>query len=145
MNITRENIDALNAVVKIDIVAEDYQEKVNKLLTDYRKKADIPGFRKGQVPMGMIKKQHGRSILMDEVNKLLQQSLNNYLANQKLEILGNPLPRLQETFNWDAETLSFEFELGLIPEFTVALKSKNKFGGAEGQGPNFFFSRARSK
>ena len=126
MNITRENIDALNAVVKIDIVAEDYQEKVNKLLTDYRKKADIPGFRKGQVPMGMIKKQHGRSILMDEVNKLLQQSLNNYLATQKLEILGNPLPRLQETFNWDAETLSFEFELGLIPEFTVALKSKNK-------------------
>lgn len=126
MNITRENIDALNAVVKIDIVAEDYQEKVNKLLTDYRKKADVPGFRKGQVPMGMIKKQHGRSILMDEVNKLLQQSLNNYLANQKLEILGNPLPRLQETFNWDAETLSFEFELGLIPEFTVALKSKNK-------------------
>ena len=126
MKITRENIDALNAVVKIDIVAEDYQEKVNKLLTDYRKKADIPGFRKGQVPMGMIKKQHGRSILMDEVNKLLQQSLNNYLATQKLEILGNPLPRLQETFNWDAETLSFEFELGLIPEFTVALKSKNK-------------------
>ena len=126
MNITRENIDALNAVVKIDIVAEDYQEKVNKLLTDYRKKADVPGFRKGQVPMGMIKKQHGRSILMDEVNKLLQQSLNNYLANQKLEILGNPLPRLQETFNWDAETLSFEFELGLIPEFTVALKSKKK-------------------
>ena len=126
MNITRENIDALNAVVKIDIVAEDYQEKVNKLLTDYRKKADIPGFRKGQVPMDMIKKQHGRSILMDEVNKLLQQSLNNYLANQKLEILGNPLPRLQETFNWDAETLSFEFELGLIPEFTVALKSKKK-------------------
>ncbi|MDB4098675.1 trigger factor [Polaribacter sp.] len=126
MNITRENIDALNAVVKIDIVAEDYQEKVNKLLTDYRKKADIPGFRKGQVPMGMIKKQHGRSILMDEVNKLLQQSLNNYLATQKLEILGNPLPRLQETFNWDAETLSFEFELGLIPEFTVALKSKKK-------------------
>ncbi|MDB9733026.1 trigger factor, partial [Polaribacter sp.] len=126
MNITIENIDALNAVVKIDIVAEDYQEKVNKLLTDYRKKANVPGFRKGQVPMGMIKKQHGRSILMDEVNKLLQQSLNNYLATQKLEILGNPLPRLQETFNWDAETLSFEFELGLIPEFTVALKSKKK-------------------
>ena len=126
MNITRENIDALNAVVKIDIVAEDYQEKVNKLLTDYRKKANVPGFRKGQVPMGMIKKQHGRSILMDEVNKLLQQSLINYLATQKLEILGNPLPRLQETFNWDAETLSFEFELGLIPEFTVALKSKKK-------------------
>jgi trigger factor len=78
MNITKENIDALNAVVRVDIVAEDYQEKVAGLLTDYRKKADIPGFRKGQVPMGMIKKQYGKSIMIDEVNKLLQQSLNKY-------------------------------------------------------------------
>jgi trigger factor len=126
MNITRENVDALNAVVKIDIVAEDYQAKVTALLTERRKKADLPGFRKGQVPMGMIKKQHGTAIVMEEVNKLLQQSLNNYLANQKLEILGNPLPRLPEQFDWNAETLSFEFELGLVPEFTVDLKSKKK-------------------
>jgi trigger factor len=126
MNITRENLDALNAVVKIDIVAEDYQAKVTELLTERRKKADLPGFRKGQVPMGMIKKQHGTAIVMEEVNKLLQQSLNNYLANQKLEILGNPLPRIPEQFDWDAETLSFEFELGLVPEFTVDLKSKKK-------------------
>jgi trigger factor len=126
MNITRENLDALNAVVKIDIVAEDYQAKVTELLTERRKKADLPGFRKGQVPMGMIKKQHGTAIVMEEVNKLLQQSLNNYLANQKLEILGNPLPRLPEQFDWNAETLSFEFELGLVPEFTVDLKSKKK-------------------
>ena len=126
MNITRENVDALNAVVKIDIVAEDYQAKVTELLTERRKKADLPGFRKGQVPMGMIKKQHGTAIVMEQVNKLLQQSLNNYLANQKLEILGNPLPRVPEQFDWDAETLSFEFELGLLPEFTVDLKSKKK-------------------
>jgi trigger factor len=126
MNITRENVDALNAVVKIDIVAEDYQAKVTELLTERRKKADLPGFRKGQVPMGMIKKQHGTAIVMEQVNKLLQQSLNNYLTNQKLEILGNPLPRLPEQFDWDAETLSFEFELGLLPEFTVDLKSKKK-------------------
>jgi trigger factor len=126
MNITRENLDALNAVVKIDIVAEDYQAKVTELLTERRKKADLPGFRKGQVPMGMIKKQHGTAIVMEEVNKLLQQSLNNYLANQKLEILGNPLPRIPEQFDWDAETLSFEFELGLVPEFAVDLKSKKK-------------------
>lgn len=126
MNITRENLDALNAVVKIDIVAEDYQAKVTELLTERRKKADLPGFRKGQVPMGMIKKQHGTAIVMEEVNKLLQQSLNNYLANQKLEILGNPLPRIPEQFDWNAETLSFEFELGLVPEFTVDLKSKKK-------------------
>ncbi|HCY96672.1 trigger factor [uncultured Polaribacter sp.] len=126
MNITRENIDALNAVVKVDIVADDYQAKVEKLLADRRKKADIPGFRKGQVPMGMIKKQYGRSILMEEVNKLLQESLNKFLAAEKLALLGNPLPRVKEDFNWDAATLSFEFELGLTPEFEVDLKSKKK-------------------
>ena len=96
MNITKENIDALNAVVKIDIVAEDYQAKVSEVLTDYRKKADIPGFRKGHVPMGMVKKQYGKSIMIDEVNKLLQASLNTFLAEEKLDILGNPLPRKQE-------------------------------------------------
>ncbi len=98
------------AVVKIDIVADDYEAKVATLLADHRKKANVPGFRKGQVPMGMIKKQHGKSILMEEVNKLLQESLNTFLAEEKLDLLGNPLPRVQEDFNWDSETLSFEFE-----------------------------------
>ncbi|MEE9408157.1 MAG: trigger factor [Polaribacter sp.] len=126
MNITKENIDALNAVVKIDIIADDYQAKVSELLTDYRKKADVPGFRKGHVPMGMIKKQYGKSIMIDEVNKLLQASLNKFIADEKLEMLGNPLPRMTEDFNWDAETFSFEFELGLAPEFTIDLKSKKK-------------------
>lgn len=126
MNITKENIDALNAVVKVDIVAGDYQEKVTELLTDYRKKADIPGFRKGHVPMGMIKKQYGKSIMIDEVNKLLQESLNKFLAEEKLDILGNPIPRIKENFDWDAETFSFEFELGLVPEFEIDLSQKNK-------------------
>ncbi len=126
MNITKENVDALNAVVKVDIVAEDYQEKVTKVLTDYRKKADIPGFRKGQVPMGMVKKQYGKSVMIDEVNKLLQDSLNKFITEEKLDILGNPLPRIQEDFNWDAETFSFEFELGLVPEFEIDLSEKNK-------------------
>jgi trigger factor len=126
MNIKKEDIDALNAVVKIDIVAEDYQAKVATLLADHRKKANVPGFRKGQVPIGMIKKQHGKSILMEEVNKLLQESLNTFLAEEKLDLLGNPLPRVQEDFNWDSETLSFEFELGLVPKFDVDLKSKKK-------------------
>lgn len=126
MNITKENIDALNAVVKVDIVADDYQAKVTELLTDYRKKADVPGFRKGHVPMGMIKKQYGKSIMIDEVNKLLQDSLNKFITEEKLDILGNPLPRIKEDFNWDAETFSFEFELGLVPEFEVDLKGKNK-------------------
>ena len=126
MNITKENIDALNAVVRVDIVAEDYQEKVAELLTDYRKKADIPGFRKGQVPMGMIKKQYGKSIMIDEVNKLLQQSLNTFLAEEKINILGNPIPRMKEDFDWNAEVFSFEFELGLSPEFKIDLSEKNK-------------------
>ncbi|WKD85028.1 Trigger factor [Polaribacter huanghezhanensis] len=126
MNITKENVDALNAVVKVDIVAEDYQTKVAEVLQDYRKKADIPGFRKGHVPMGMVKKQYGKSIMIDEVNKLLQESLNKFLTEEKLDILGNPLPRVQDNFSWDTETFSFEFELGLAPEFTVDLSAKKK-------------------
>ena len=124
MNITKENLDALNAVVKVDIVAEDYQDKVTKVLNDYRKTANIPGFRKGNVPMGMVKKQYGKAVMIDEVNKLLQESLNKFLVEEKLDILGNPLPRMQEDFNWDADTFSFEFELGLAPEFDVNLKSE---------------------
>ena len=126
MNITKENVDALNAVVKVDIVADDYQAKVTEVLTDYRKKADIPGFRKGHVPMGMVKKQYGKSVMIDEVNKLLQDSLNKFITEEKLDILGNPLPRIQDDFNWDAETFSFEFELGLAPEFEIDLSAKNK-------------------
>ena len=82
MNITRENKDALNAVVKIDIEKNDYSEKVEKILTDYRKSANIPGFRKGQVPLGLIKKQYGKAVLVDEVNKLLQESLGKYLNDE---------------------------------------------------------------
>jgi len=126
MNITKENVDALNAVVKIDIVAEDYQTKVTEKLTDYRKKADIPGFRKGHVPMGMIKKQYGKSIMIDEVNTLLQGSLNKFITDEKLDILGNPIPRIKEDFDWNADVFTFEFELGLVPKFEIDLSEKNK-------------------
>jgi len=126
MNITKESIDALNAVVKVEIVSEDYQPKVDKVLKDYRQKADIPGFRKGHVPMGLVKKQYGKSVMIDEVNKLLQESLNNFLVEEKLDILGNPLPRVQDDFSWDKDTFSFEFELGLAPEFDVDLSAKKK-------------------
>ena len=124
MNITRENVDALNAIVKVDIAKEDYSDKVEKILADYRKTANIPGFRKGQVPMGMVKKQYGKAILVDEVNKLLQATLNKYLAEEKLDVLGQPLPKAQDAIDWDAENFSFEFELGLAPQFDVDLKSK---------------------
>lgn len=124
MNITRENIDELNAIVKVDIAKEDYSGKVEKVLKDYRKNANIPGFRKGHVPMGMVKKQYGKAVLVDEVNKLLQDALNKYLTEEKLDVLGNPLPKEQENFDWDSDTYTFEFELGLSPEFDVNLDFK---------------------
>ncbi|MFC4722481.1 trigger factor [Geojedonia litorea] len=124
MNITRENIDALNAVVKVDIAKEDYSDKVEKILSDYRKSANIPGFRKGHVPMTLVKKQYGKAVLVDEVNKLLQDALNKYLTEEKLDVLGNPLPKPQDNLDWDADQFTFEFELGLAPEFDVNLKSK---------------------
>lgn len=124
MNITRENIDELNAVVKVAIAKEDYSGKVDKILKDYRKNANIPGFRKGNVPMGMVKKQYGKAVLVDEVNKLLQDALNKYLTEEKLDVLGNPLPKEQENFNWDQEEYTFEFDLGLSPKFEVNLETK---------------------
>lgn len=124
MNITRENIDDLNAVVKVDIAKEDYSEKVAKILKDYSKSANIPGFRKGHVPMGMVKKQYGKAVLVDEVNKLLQDALNKYLTEEKLDVLGNPLPKEQDNFDWDKENYSFEFELGLSPQFKLNLETK---------------------
>ncbi len=124
MNITKEQIDALNAVVKVAITKEDYQEKVQAILNDYKKQANIPGFRKGHVPMGLIKKQYGKAVLVDEVNKLIQENLNKYLTEEKLDVLGNPLPKQQDDFNWDAENLNFEFELGLAPEFDAPVKTK---------------------
>lgn len=124
MNITRENIDALNAVVKVDIAKADYEDKVQKILSDYRKNANIPGFRKGHVPMGMVKKQYGKAVLVDEVNKLLQDALGKYLVEEKLDVLGNPLPKPQDDLDWDSDDFSFEFELGLAPDFEVKLKGK---------------------
>src|SRR5690554_7822854 len=122
MNITRENIDALNAVVKVDIAKEDYSEKVDKILADYRKTANIPGFRKGHIPMGMVKKQYGKAVLVEEVNKLLQDALHKFLTEEKLDVLGNPLPKNEAEINWDDENYTFEFELGLAPEFDIDIK-----------------------
>jgi len=124
MNITKEQIDDLNAVVKVAIIKDDYQDKVDSILSDYRKQANIPGFRKGHVPMGLIKKQYGKAVLVDEVNKLLQDNLNKYLTEEKLDVLGNPLPKQQDNFDWEQDQLDFEFELGLAPTFEVPLKTK---------------------
>src|SRR5690606_8314104 len=124
MNITIENVDALNAAVKVDIAKDDYSDKVEKILTDYRKTANIPAFRKGHVPMGLVKQQHGKAVLVAEVNKLLQEAFNKYITEEKLEVIGHTIPKPQDNLDWDSEKLSVEFELGLAPEFNVELKSK---------------------
>lgn len=125
MNITRTNVDALNAVVTVAVSKNDYASKVEKVLADYRKNASIPGFRKGAVPMSLIQKQYGKAVLLEEVNKVLQENLNNYLVEEKLDILGNPLPKVTEDFDWNKEDFIFDFELGLAPEFSVDLSAKN--------------------
>lgn len=128
MNITQNNIDKLNAVLTVAIDKEDYKDKVEKTLNQYRKTANIKGFRKGQVPMSFVKKQYEKSIIFDEVNQLLQTGVNDFLQKEKLSILGNPLPKADESLDWDADQLNFEFELGLAPEFKVDL-SKVKATG----------------
>ena len=124
MKISKKDIDSLNSVVTIDIKAEDYQNKVEQELNNYRRKANIPGFRKGHVPMSLVKKQYGKSVMIDEVNKLIQESLNRFLTEEKLDVLGNPLPKAKDDFSWENDNFTFEFELGLAPEFEVNLKPK---------------------
>lgn len=124
MNITKKDIDKLNAVLTVEISKDDYSSKVEKVLNDYRKNANIPGFRKGHVPMGMVKKQYGQAVLVEEVNKILQEALQDYLSEEKLNILGNPLPKNEAEINWDADDYSFEFELGLTPEFDIDLNTE---------------------
>lgn len=124
MNISRTDIDSLNAVVTVAIDKNDYAEKVHSILNNYRKTANIPGFRKGHVPMGMVKRQYGKAVLIEEVNKLLQDSLHKYLTEEKIDVLGNPLPKNEEEINWEGDDFNFEFELGLAPKFEVNLAGK---------------------
>ncbi len=122
MNITRNNSDDLNAVVTVKISKEDYAPQVEKMLWNYRKTAAIPGFRKGAVPASMINKQYGKATLIEVVNKLLQENFNKYLQEENLDLLGNPLPVINEDFDWDANEFIFEFELGFAPEFDIKLE-----------------------
>ncbi|WP_121964891.1 trigger factor [Myroides sp. N17-2] len=124
MNITRNNVDALNAIVTIELAKEDFQGNVDNVLSNYKKNASVPGFRKGAVPMSLIVKQYGKAVLFEEVNKILQEKLGSYLTEEKLDILGNPLP-VANDIDWDADVLKFDFELGLAPEFTLDLEGKN--------------------
>ncbi|MBL0046731.1 MAG: trigger factor [Bacteroidetes bacterium] len=130
MNFTKEKIDELNAVVKVKLGPEDYVDRVEKILKDYQKKANIPGFRPGKVPSGMIKKMYGKSILVDEINKILYDSLNGYISENKLEVLGNPLPKRDDaqSIDWDNQKeFEFSYDLGLAPQFDIELSAKEKF------------------
>lgn len=124
MKVSRKDIDKLNSVLKIEIDKKDYGSNVDKVLVDYKKKANIPGFRKGHTPIGLIKKQYGLSIKVDEVNKLMQKGLNDFLTKEKLAILGNPIPKDNKELDWSLDEMFFEFEIGLSPEFEVSLKNK---------------------
>ena len=130
MNVVEEKIDDLNAVIRVQIVPEDYSEKVDKTLKDYRKQANIPGFRPGKVPMGLIKNKYGKAVLAEELNKVVNESINNFITTNKVEILGNPMPKEDEEVKGDFDNpgeFEFAYEIGLAPEFEVNLSKKNKF------------------
>ena len=121
MKISKEQIDALNAVITLEIDKSDYQGKVEEALNNYRKNASIPGFRKGHVPMGMVKKQYEKAIQADELNKLISESLNKFIEDEKLRLLGQPIPKEGSDANFLGDHHKFVFEIGLEPEFTVDL------------------------
>ncbi|MFD0792235.1 trigger factor [Mucilaginibacter litoreus] len=127
MNISQEKTDNLNAIVKINLSPADYQPKVEKAIKEQAKKAKLPGFRPGMVPPAHIKKMYGKNILVDEINTLLSDSLNKYIEDEKLEVLGQPLPKLEDDtkeYNWDFnDEFEFAYELGLAPDFTVDFSS----------------------
>ena len=107
MEISKKELNALHAVLTVTVSQNDYQEKVDTLLKDYRKRAAIPGFRKGQVPMSLIKKQYEQGVKAEEVNKLLQNAISDYIQKEKLDLLGNVLPKEVEDFDWNREPLNF--------------------------------------
>ncbi|VAW20179.1 Cell division trigger factor [hydrothermal vent metagenome] len=130
MNITKENIDETNAVIKIAIEKADYEGSVNDVLKDYRQKASIPGFRPGKVPMGLIQKRFGKAILAEEINKVLSKNLSKFIIEEKLPILGEPLPNegQQKTIDWEKdEEFEFVFDVAIAPEIKVTLDKRSKY------------------
>ena len=131
MKVSKKDIDKLNSVLSVSIEKTDYESKVAEVLKDYKKRANIPGFRKGHTPIGLIKKQYGISVKVDEINKLMQKRLSDYLGDEKLDILGNPIPVEKNDLDWNADKITFDFEIGLSPEFEVSLKNKKAINSYE--------------
>ena len=128
MNITFEAPDKINGLMTITLESADYQPEVEKTLKDYRKRANIPGFRPGQAPMGMIKRQFGTSVKVDAVNKLLGEKLYEYVRENKIQMLGEPLPsEQQEALDFESDQpLTFKFDIAVAPEFEAKLSGKDK-------------------
>jgi len=128
MNISQENIDDLNAIINIELTPEDYKSQVDSVIKSQAKKAKLPGFRPGMVPASHIRRTYGKAILIDEINKIVGDSLNNFISENKLEILGQPLPKEEEgkEYAWDfTEDFKFQYEIGLAPKVEVPFSDKD--------------------
>jgi len=121
MNVTQNKIDNLNTVISIKLTPEDYKPQVEQTLKDYRKKVNMPGFRHGMVPMGVVKKQYEAAVTFEEINKILNTELNKFIADNQLAVLGQPIPKMDNNIDLNANELTFEFEAGLAPEFSIDL------------------------
>lgn len=130
MNIVRKDLDQNNAIITLSVEKADYSEKVEKTLRQYRQKANIPGFRPGMIPLGLLKKMYGKAVLAEELNKIVGEEVQKYLQETKISILGEPLPNETEqqpiNFETEQEVFEFKFDLGLAPEFEVNLSAKDK-------------------
>ena len=124
MKISINKLNKVSGIISIQIEKKDYEGKVIEVLKSYSKTAKIPGFRKGFVPMGLIKKQYGNAVKVDEINKLLDSSLKKYINENKLDILGGPIPKTDNEIDWDSELINFDFEIGYSPEFKINFKPK---------------------
>ena len=128
MNISKKDVSSQIAELSITLAPTDYEAKVESAIKKVQKQAALPGFRPGKVPVGLIKKQHGKSILVDEVNKILNETLYHYINDNKLEILGNPMPKVDNTIDFEHQKeWTFNYELGLTPSFDVKLDSSQSF------------------
>ena len=124
MKISINKLNTVSGIISVQIEKKDYEGKVIEVLKNYSKTAKIPGFRKGFVPMGLIKKQYGNAVKVDEINKLLDSSLKKYINENKLDILGGPIPKTDNEIDWDSELINFDFEIGYSPKFKINFKPK---------------------
>jgi trigger factor len=128
MNISKKDINALTAELSITLAPQDYESKVENAIKKVQKQVSMPGFRPGKVPVSLVKKQHGKSILVDEINKILNETLYNYINENKIEILGNPMPKEDSKIDFDAQVeWTFNYELGLTPQFDLKLDDSHSF------------------